>query len=94
MSAKPIEVLPTPSADELAAIKSSWGTWSCGVKFFPWSYSEDETACLLEGEVIVTPDDKSLPAVTCKAGDFVKFPSGMSCTWDVKAPINKHYKFG
>jgi uncharacterized cupin superfamily protein len=27
------------------------------------------------------------------AGDMATFPAGMSCTWDVRAPINKHYKF-
>ena len=47
---------------------------------FPWTYSDDETAYILEGEVTVTPDDKSLPPATIKAGDYVKFPKGMSCT--------------
>ena len=91
---KPIEVLPTPSDAELKKIKSSWGTWGCDVSNFPWTYSDDETAYILEGEVTVTPDDKSLPAVTIKAGDFVKFPKAMSCTWDVTKAINKHYNFG
>ena len=91
---KPIEVLPTPSAAELANIKSSWGTWGCGISNFPWTYSDDETAYILEGEVVVTPDDNTLPAVTIKAGDFVKFPKNMSCTWNVTKAINKHYNFG
>ena len=69
---KPIEILPTPSDDEIAKIKSSWGTWGCGVSNFPWTYSDDETALILEGEVTVTPDDKSLKAETIKAGDYVK----------------------
>ena len=93
-AARPIEVLPTPSAEELANIKGSWGTWGCGVSEFPWSYSDDETAYILEGEVTVIPDDKSLPVVTCKAGDYVKFPKGMSCVWKVTAAISKHYNFG
>ena len=90
----PIEILPAPSAEEVKKIKASWGTWGCGVSNFPWTYSDDETALILEGEVTVTPDDKSLPAVTIKAGDFVKFPKDMSCTWDVTKAINKHYNFG
>ena len=94
MAGRPIEVLPAPAEAELANIKGSWGTWGCGVSEFPWSYSDDETAYLLEGEVTVTPDDKSLPAVTIKAGDLVKFPKGMSCTWKVTKAINKHYNFG
>ena len=42
----------------------------------------------------MTPDDNTLPAVTIKAGDFVKFPKNMSCTWNVTKAINKHYNFG
>ena len=92
--ARPIEVLPAPSDEELKKIKSTWGTWGCGVSKFPWTYSDDETAYLLEGEVTVTPDDTSLPAVTLKAGDYVLFPKDMSCTWDVTKAINKHFNFG
>jgi uncharacterized cupin superfamily protein len=28
-----------------------------------------------------------------KAGDFVTFPAGMDCVWDVKEAIHKHYNF-
>lgn len=31
--------------------------------------------------------------VEIKAGDLCTFPAGMSCTWDVKKAINKHYDF-
>ena len=31
--------------------------------------------------------------VTIRAGDLCTFKEGLSCTWDVKKPINKHYKF-
>lgn len=121
----PIEMLPKPTDDEIAKIKSSWGTWGCeamplshalffeharlppnsherdacrlcvpgDVSEFPWTYSDDEAALILEGEVTVVPDDGN-PAVTIKAGDYVKFPKGMSCTWKVTKAINKHYKFG
>lgn len=26
-------------------------------------------------------------------GDLAVFPRGMSCTWDVRAPLKKHYNF-
>ena len=26
-------------------------------------------------------------------GDFVTFPKGLSCIWDIKAPVRKHYNF-
>jgi uncharacterized cupin superfamily protein len=42
--------------------------------------------------VTVTPDD-GRAAVTVGAGDMVVFPDGMSCTWDVKKAIKKHYNF-
>ena len=90
----PIVVPPTPSAEAVAALKAKWGTWGCGVSTFDWTYDDEETAYILEGEVTVTPDDKSLPAVTIKAGQLVTFPDQMSCKWDVTVPINKHYCFG
>ncbi|AEJ61804.1 protein of unknown function DUF861 cupin_3 [Spirochaeta thermophila DSM 6578] len=70
----------------------SWPVWSCGVERFPWIYDEDEECLILEGRVIVeTPDGKK---VEIKAGDFVRFPKGLSCIWDVKEPIRKHYLLG
>jgi len=70
----------------------SWPTWSKEVSKFPWSYSEQEIAYVLEGEVVVTPNGGE--PVSFSAGDLVTFPSGMSCTWDVRKPLRKHYRFG
>ena len=28
------------------------------------------------------------------AGDLVVFAAGLSCTWEVHAPVRKHYRFG
>lgn len=69
-----------------------WPTWGTGVARFPWTYDEQETCYVLEGEVVVTPDGGA--PVTVKAGDLAVFPAGMSCVWDVRAPIRKHYRFG
>ncbi|PNH09143.1 hypothetical protein TSOC_004269 [Tetrabaena socialis] len=69
----------------------SWPTWGCGVSTFPWTYQESETCYLLEGAVVVTP--KGGEPVEIKAGDMATFPEGMSCTWDVKSAISKHYQF-
>lgn len=71
---------------------NNWPTWSKEVSKFPWSYSEQEVAYVLEGEVVVTPNGGE--PVSFGAGDLVTFPSGMSCTWEVKKPLRKHYKFG
>ena len=70
----------------------SWPTWSKEVSKFPWSYSEQEIAYVLEGEVVVTPDGGE--PVSFGAGDLVTFPTGMSCTWEVRKPLRKHYRFG
>lgn len=71
---------------------SSWPTWSKEVSKFPWTYSEQEIAYILEGEVIVTP--KGGDPVSFGKGDLVTFPAGMACTWEVKQPLRKHYQFG
>lgn len=55
-------------------------------------YQGTETCLILEGEFTVTPDDDREP-VTVGPGDLCVFPNGMSCTWDVRAPVRKHYKF-
>ena len=65
----------------------SWPIWSCEVSEFQCS----ETCLILEGRVIVTTDYED---VTIKAGDFVVFPKGLSCHWNVIQPIRKHYSFG
>jgi hypothetical protein len=30
--------------------------------------------------------------VTIRGGDYVTFPAGMECVWDIRKPIRKHYK--
>ncbi|MFM9100243.1 MAG: cupin domain-containing protein, partial [Cyanobium sp.] len=59
---------------------------------FPWTYDEQETCLLLEGDVSVTPDGGE--PVRFGAGDLVVFDAGLHCTWDVHAPVRKHYRFG
>ncbi len=67
-------------------------TWSKEPSTFPWSYSEQEVAYILEGDVTVTPDDGD--PVSFGAGDLVTFKEGLSCTWRVKKALKKHYRFG
>jgi len=71
---------------------SGWGIWAKEVSTFPWTYDEREICYLLEGDVIVTPDGGK--PVRFGKGDLVTFPAGMSCTWEVKQPVRKHYRFG
>jgi uncharacterized cupin superfamily protein len=46
---------------------------------------------LLEGDVIVTP--RGGAPVHIGAGDLVTFPAGMSCTWEIRQMVRKHYTF-
>ena len=88
-----IEVVRQPDSDFLESKGVfDWGTWGCGVSKFPWTYGEAESCYLLEGDVTVTPAD-GRQAVTFGKGDFVTFPAGMTCTWDVRAAVKKHLIF-
>jgi len=69
-----------------------WPIWTKEISEFPWSYDEPETCYFLEGDVLVTPDGGT--PVKIGKGDLVTFPEGMSCTWDVRKPVRKHYIFG
>lgn len=70
----------------------AWPTWETGVSRFSWTYDVAETCYLLTGEVIVIPEAGE--PVPLRAGDLVTFPAGLSCTWDVRVPVRKHYRFG
>jgi uncharacterized protein len=69
----------------------NWPIWTKEVSRFDWSYDSVEECLLLEGQVTVeTEDGKS---VSFGKGDFVTFPKGLSCTWNVHKPVKKHYNF-
>jgi len=84
--------IESPSKEKLESLEvSSWGIWESEIKKFPWEYEATEMCYILEGKVIVITEagDK----VEINKGDFVTFPKGLKCTWDVKQPIKKHYRF-
>ena len=70
----------------------NWPSWEKEASSFPWTYGDKETCYLLEGEVTVTPEGGE--PVSFGAGDLVTFPAGMSCYWDIKVAVKKHYNFG
>lgn len=69
----------------------SWPIWEKEVSKFDWSYDSTEQCYFLEGKVTVTPKGGS--AVSFGKGDFLTFPKGLSCVWDIKSPVRKHYNF-
>ncbi|GMQ91760.1 MAG: cupin domain-containing protein [Gammaproteobacteria bacterium] len=83
---------PSPAKLDVMGVYD-WPIWSKEASTFPWTYEQKETCYILEGEVIVTPDDGGEP-VHLQAGDLVTFASGLSCTWDIRQDIQKHYDFG
>ncbi len=83
-----VEHNPSPAKLEVMGVYD-WPVWSKEVSEFPWRYEARETCYILEGEVVVTPDDGK--PVTIRKGDLAIFPAGLSCTWDIKASIKKHY---
>ncbi len=68
-----------------------WPIWTKEVSRFPWFYDSSETCHILEGDVVVTPEGGE--PVAFGAGDLVIFPQGMSCTWDIRVAVRKHYNF-
>ena len=78
-----------PTEEEKAKMLAQ-PTWGCGISKFDWHYDSEETALIIEGEVTVTYNNES---VSFGAGDYVVFPKGLSCVWNVTKPIKKHYLF-
>ena len=79
-----------PTEKELGEAKS-WPIWEKEESKFPWEYDEQETCLIIEGKAMAkTPEGD----VEFGAGDYVVFPEGLKCTWEIKKKIRKHYKFG
>lgn len=81
---------PTPEELEEKGI-NKWSIWTCQPSKFDWHYDDRETCYILEGEVTVKTDSE---IVNFGPGDIVVFPKGLSCIWEVKKAVKKHYNFG
>ena len=69
----------------------SWPIWDKEASKFDWSYDSIERCYILEGKATVTAKDGK--SVSFGKGDFVTFPKGLECIWEIKEPIKKHYNF-
>ncbi len=85
-----VEHNPSPAKLEVLGVYD-WPIWEKEVSRFPWVYDTNETCYFLAGEVIVTPEGGE--PVRFGRGDLVHFPSGLSCTWEIISPVEKHYRF-
>ena len=68
----------------------SWPIWECGINKFDWEYTQEEHCYIIKGEVTVEVVENT---VTISPGDYVIFPKGLQCSWDVHKPIKKYYTF-
>lgn len=90
MSEIKIEKIPEEKLKEMRVF--SWPIWEKEISRFDWHYDETEMCYILEGKITVeTKDGKS---ASFGPGDFVTFPKGLDCVWDIKEPVRKHYNFG
>jgi uncharacterized cupin superfamily protein len=67
----------------------SWPIWEKEVSRFDWHYDSIEECYLLAGRVVVETEDGG--KVEFGKGDLVTFPRGLSCVWDIREPVRKHY---
>ncbi len=89
MSDIKIEKLSAKQREEMGIYK--WPIWKKEVSRFDWHYDAIEQCYILEGEAVV--ETKGGEKVSFSAGDFVTFPNGLDCVWDIKKAIRKHYNF-
>jgi uncharacterized cupin superfamily protein len=60
--------------------------WDCTAGEFDWTYQDDETVHILEGEAII--DDGTGPR-SILPGDVVLFRAGSTCRWRVPVYVRK-----
>jgi uncharacterized cupin superfamily protein len=86
-----INVVKLSNADLEVKGVFSWPVWKKEVSTFDWAYDSVEECYFLEGKVTVrTADGKE---VKFGKGDFVTFPKGLSCAWEISEAVTKHYRF-
>ena len=79
-----------PTKKEVEDSKS-WPIWEKEESSFAWNYDQKETCLILKGKAVIkTPEGN----IEFGPGDFVVFPEGLSCTWEIKEKIRKRYEFG
>tara|TARA_B100000029_G_scaffold56416_1_gene51077 strand:- start:565 stop:819 length:255 start_codon:yes stop_codon:yes gene_type:complete len=69
---------------------NSWSIWECPPSTFDWEYEQEEHCFIIEGNVTVIGSENT---VHICPGDYVIFPKGLKCVWEVHEAIRKHYIF-
>ena len=66
----------------------SWPVWEHEEDKLEWYYDKTEQCYIVEGTATIISEFDSL---TIKPGDFLTFPAGLECVWDIQNKIKKHY---
>ena len=75
--------------DELKELGvESWPVWEHEEEKFEWFYDKTERCYIISGEATIVSEFET---ITIKPGDFVTFPAGLECIWDIDTTIRKHY---
>ena len=72
------------------SVFKDWPIWECEPSKFDWTYSEEEHCFVIKGKVTVIGPENT---VEIESGDYVIFPKGLNCIWEVQEPIKKYYTF-
>lgn len=87
-----MEIIVREPTEEEVDEAVNWDIWTKKPAVFDWHYEEEETCLILEGFAIITTEDGE--SIEICEGDWVIFPEGLDCTWEIKEKIVKHFKSG
>ena len=65
------------------------GCWEATIGTYRASYASWEFVHLIEGKVVITPDDGE--ATTFEAGDAFMVEKGFEGTWEIQEKVFKHF---
>lgn len=68
----------------------SWDVWEKEPSEFDWFYTQEEHCFIIEGNARIQTEKGS---VEIREGDYVVFPRGLICRWEVVDRLKKHYSF-
>ena len=84
-------IIKKPNGEEIKKAQN-WPIWEKEISEFDWEYIDDETCLILEGEIIVTNENGE--DFNINKGDWVVFPKGMKCKWNISKNVRKYYRIG
>ncbi len=81
-----------PTEEELKSLGvKQWPIWEKEESVFNWHYDSKEVCYILEGDIEIELTSGEI--VSIKEGDLVFFGKGLSCVWNIKRKVRKHYNF-